>query len=474
MPLLSLLVCAWVMGIVLTDAHASSIAWGICMVLAGFGWQRHRPALIHCAIALAAGCLRVVVEEWHPPPTPTVPAWYCVDALQSTWQEQRITAFNQHHAGIQLTLPVTQSLVVGDCMYVTGSVRPITSSHQAYLAQLQRRHITHHIDQPHISVVQGDTSWRHAIEWWRIASTRKLQYWIREPTATIMAGMLLGVNGDVSPSVSTAFKLSGTTHMLVISGWNISIVAWLCVTLTQRFAHYRVTRSVVIIGFIAVYVCIAGASAAVVRAGIMGGVAVIGKALNRPRHALNLIAIATLCMSVYDVSVLWDLGFQLSTLATIGLISFGNRVEAVISRSPLAHPSLAWMRESLTATVAAHITTWPIMLFRLGTPSPWSVLANIIVAPIVPLAMAVGCITLVVIWLAPPLMGVMHWLVYPPFLWIITGSMVMATLPAPAKLLFTVDWGELCGHGLWVTYLCYTMRHDICATLGSDESGIVS
>ena len=474
MPLLSIVVCAWVLGIVCVDAQLTPLAAiiaGGCVVLAAK--QRSRPMLF-VAVAFCAGVVRMGIAESVQPPTPLLPDWYCVTARTHSWQTQQLTAFNHQQAGVQLEMPLTPLLVLGDCVYVDGKLQPIVSKNTSYLQQLHRQHITHRITQAEVIAIHAPPQWRHLLEHWRLASVAHIQKWIREPTATIMAGMLLGIDGDVTRTISDAFKRSGTTHLLVISGWNISIVAWLCVALTQRMAQYRVLRTSFILACIILYVLAAGASAAVVRAGIMGCIAVIGKGMERPRHAVNLIAIATLFMSGIDTSMLWDLGFQLSTLATLGLVLFGNTIDAYIGKSALAHPSFAWMRESIAATCAAHITTWPIMLFRLGTPSPWSMLANIIAAPVVPFAMAIGTIVLLVAWCIPFGMPILHWLVYPPFLWIIATSVVMATLPAPPSWQIDAPILEWCAHGIWISWFVIRNRQHHVATLSHDESGIVS
>lgn len=474
MPLFCICVCAWVIGIVLCDIQHPLIGIVIICGLCCFGIRTRRIAILLTMCFLGAGMLRMSWAIWHAPAPPTLPDWYCIESVQQSWQAQHVVARNQQHAGIVVDIPVTREIQFPDCMYLAGTLIPIRSTHTGYLDQLHRRHITHRATPYTITAISQPPSWYRTLEWWRSASMHHIQAWIREPTATIMAGMLLGVSGDVTPSVRDAFKQSGTTHMLVISGWNISIVAWLCVAMTQRFSAFPAGRAVLIIGCITVYVLAAGASAAVVRAGVMGCVAVIGRASQRPRHALNLIAIATLVMSAYDVSILWDLGFQLSTLATMGLILFGETVEARIAHTPLAHASLDWMRESVTATLAAHITTWPIMLCRLGMPSPWSILANIVVAPVVPYAMAIGSVVLCVVWVCPIVMPYIHWVVYPPFLWIIHGSMAMAMLPAPAQLALDSLWIECGGHAIWVGYVMYHKRHQLKTALQLDESGIVS
>ena len=209
---------------------------------------------------------------------------------------------------------------------------------------------------------------------------------------------------------------------------------------------------------IGVYVIFTGASAAVVRAGYMGAVIVIGKWLDRPRDMWNIIAVAVWFMSAGDPMTLWDLGFQLSTCATIGLIGFGSRVEAVLERTPLAAKQLAWAREGLAATIAAQIPTLPIMICRLGAPSPWSLLANMIITPVVPFAMATGAAATLIAWLSPISASVAAWIAIPAYAWIIDGSIALAQLPAPQRLRIDVPWIEWTLHAAWVIWLFHLNR----------------
>jgi competence protein ComEC len=150
---------------------------------------------------------------------------------------------------------------------------------------------------------------------------------------------------------------------------------------------------------------------------------------------------------------LWDLGFQLSTCATIGLIGFGSRVEAVLERTPLAAKQLAWAREGLAATIAAQIPTLPIMICRLGAPSPWSLLANMIITPVVPFAMATGAVVTLIAWLSPISASVVAWIAIPAYAWIIDGSIAIAALPAPGQWQLEHVWLEWSLHVGWVAWL---------------------
>jgi len=321
-----------------------------------------------------------------------------------------------------------------------------------------QRHIIGELQPAHRFRITSHTDWQLPFERIRLATQRKLTRTFREPIASVVVGMLLGIGGDVSPTVAAAFRTSGTSHILVISGWNITIVATLCQLMVRSFRLRGIWPLIIPLTVICVYVVFTGASAAVVRAGFMGAVIVTGKWLNRPRDMWNIIGVAVAAMSLMDPTTLWDLGFQLSTCATIGLIGFGTMIDEKLSATPFGAKDLAWAREGLAATLAAQIPTLPIMLCRLGTPSPWSLLANMILTPVVPYAMASGTIVALLSWISVELASWCAWIAIPAYAWIIDGSVAIAQLPAPNRLRIDIPWIEWTLHAAWIMWVLHLSR----------------
>jgi competence protein ComEC len=454
MPLLAKLTCAWMLGIIISDFHYTTVALCLGGVLGLFFCvkKKHIP-LLYVVISIA-GMGRMYYAQVSVPYQPFPNAqWYTISDNRTNWQAQKITAFAQDGQGLITTLPLNPAHYPGEAILLTGQPQRLTSNYAAYQAQMDRRHIYVIMNNPQIKAIIPSHPWRIALEQWRYHSQHKLQQLFAEPMSSIVIGMLIGLNGDVSEATAQSFRQTGTSHILVISGWNISIVAVVCMQITARLQQRPWLRAGVVIGAIIVYVLATGASAAVMRAGVMGVAVVIGKTLDRPRNAWNMLALAAWGMSAYDPSVLWDLGFQLSSLATLGLVAFSSTIDTWLEHTPFAHPTLTWGREGLAATLAAQMTTWPLMLCRLGLPSPWSILANIIITPVVPFAMATGTLTLVCAWIVPVLAPITTWMAYPAFQWIIVGSQVLATWPAPTRIIIDNPWLEWLGHASWVGYI---------------------
>ena len=137
-------------------------------------------------------------------------------------------------------------------------------------------------------------------------------------------------------------------------------------------------------------------------------------------------------MTVWDPQTLWDMGFQLSALATASLFAYGKGVEALLLRTPLRASWLDWAREALTATLAAQILALPLILYQFGNLSIVAPLANVVMLPMVPSAMLFGAIALAggLLWL--PLGQWLALLAYLFLAWLTEGARLVARRPDAA------------------------------------------
>ncbi|MFM2032138.1 MAG: hypothetical protein RLZZ297_903 [Chloroflexota bacterium] len=459
MPNVWLTVLGWVVGI---STYASVGPIGIAAVLLCGGWgaffiQRKIVGLL--CLVVVAGAVRMAAYDALPllRENEWARELQIVD-IRRDWHVQRLTLRSTTGWGAVLELPDDDLLQRGMVVRVDGAFRPFIRGEHPYTDSLIRQHIVGSITPHDPPVVVRADDWRIALERNRRAAQNVIRRTFHEPVAGVVVGMLLGISSDIDPTIAAAFRRSGTSHILVISGWNITIVAALCQQVLRRCAIGGTAALVIPIALIAVYVLFTGASAAVVRAGVMGVVIVVGKWVERPRDLWNIIAVAVFGMSAADPTALWDLGFQLSTAATFGLVVYGTPVDAWLARTSIGHRSLDWAREGLAATLAAQIPTLPIMVCRLGIPSPWSLLANMIITPVVPYAMASGTLATIVAAVLPALGSLLSWSAIPAYHWIIDGSRALAALPTPGLAAVERPWLEWVGHALWVAHLCWRER----------------
>jgi competence protein ComEC len=138
-----------------------------------------------------------------------------------------------------------------------------------------------------------------------------------DPEASLMAGILLGVESGIPADVQEAFNATGTSHIIAISGFNISILAGLFTLLFSRLTGRWWGALLAALG-IAFYTVLVGAGASVVRAAVMGWFSLLAVQIGRRQVGLNSLAIVAAVMAAFTPSILWDVGFQLSFMATLG------------------------------------------------------------------------------------------------------------------------------------------------------------
>src|SRR5512144_3146776 len=184
-----------------------------------------------------------------------------------------------------------------------------------------------------------------------------------------MAGILLGVDTGLTDNLQQAFKNTGTAHIIAISGFNISIIAGLFVTFFSKFLGPRRGSIVAIVGII-FYTVLVGADAAVVRAAIMGSLALFARQVGRRQFALNTLLAVAFVMCLWNPLYIWDVGFQLSFFATLGLIlyadpftRFSNRLLTKLFPSAAGEKIAELFAEFVLLTLAAQLTTIPIMAY---------------------------------------------------------------------------------------------------------------
>jgi competence protein ComEC len=288
-----------------------------------------------------------------------------------------------------VTLPRALQLAVGSRVVVRGVVEAPAAfddfDYPAFLARqgiggLVRTREARLIDEPPRA---GPAEIAAAARKWLLDG---LHVMVPEPEAALGAGILLGVRSSISPEISDDFAVAGLTHVVAISGWNIAIVAAIVATLMRPLEQRRGGRwlaPAAAAATIAGYVVLTGASPSVVRAALMAGAMMVARFGGSRAHAASALGLAALLMLVIAPSVLWDVGFQLSALATAGLILFAGSIEARLAGWP------AWLREPIALTLAAQLTTLPVVVGSFARLSLVAPLANVAVVPLVPLVMLV-------------------------------------------------------------------------------------
>ncbi len=207
----------------------------------------------------------------------------------------------------------------------------------------------------------------------------------------LVGAMLLGERGSLSPEALRALRESGTFHVLSVSGLHVALLLGACLLPLRRLRLRRpgglvlvLVAGIVLGGLVA----IVGPQPPVARAAAAAALALGGRALHRRGDGLNTLAIAAACLVADRPARLLDPGFQLSFLATAGLL-LGTRGAA--AALPLPRPAAL----SLGASAAAYLATAPALAWHLGRLAPVALLANLAAAPACAAVMATGAMALI-------------------------------------------------------------------------------
>ena len=218
---------------------------------------------------------------------------------------------------------------------------------------------------------------------------RPLRALVPEPESGILLGIVLGERAGISRELTNAFAVSGTTHLLAISGFNMTLVGT-AVALALRGRARPTTSAIATVGAIVLYSVLVGLGPSVMRAALMASVASCGLASGRRAATANALCVAVTAMLFADPAAIADLGFVLSAAATAGLVLWQAPLSARFAVLP------GPLREGLATTLAASAPTLPVVAAAFGRVSLVSPLANLIAVPLFPPLMLAGAATSVV------------------------------------------------------------------------------
>ncbi len=250
------------------------------------------------------------------------------------------------------------------------------------------------------------------------------------PESGLITGIILGPRNFIPTDLYDAFRNSGTSHIIAISGFNIAILAALISAISIRiFGHWR--GAVAAILAISTYTLLVGGGASVVRASIMGGMAIMARLIGRKQAGLNTLSLTALVMLLINPLTLWDVGFQLSFFATLGLIWFANPFQAAFKNIAFKYIPQAqlqsvvdWTGEYFLFTIAAQITTLPVLLYHFHQAPLALLLANPLILPA-----------------QPPLMGASAAAMVAGLIWLPLGKLVgYLAVPFSTYTIRVVEW----------------------------------
>lgn len=213
-----------------------------------------------------------------------------------------------------------------------------------------------------------------------------LKVFLPEPNAGLLAGITIGEKGGMDEETEGVFRRVGLIHIVVLSGYNITVVADTVMRLLSFLPRTLMLSSGGVI--IVLFVVMTGASATAVRAGSMALLALLARFLGARYDITRALFFVACAMIVYNPHTLYDPSFQLSFLATFGLITLSGVIEKKLKKMT----NMLSLRETFSATLATQVCVVPLLVYLSGEVSVVSLLANIVVLPIIPLSMFLGSV----------------------------------------------------------------------------------
>jgi competence protein ComEC len=268
---------------------------------------------------------------------------------------------------------------------------------------------------------------------WKHVFMDSIEHIIPEPYVGLGEGLLLGVKRALGDDLEETFRKTGIIHIVVLSGYNVMLVAEGIMRLLSFFFSIKV-RTILGVASIIAFACLVGLSSTVVRASIMAVLVLIARASGRMYLVLRALMFAGVLMLIHNpYLLLYDPGFQLSFVATLGLIF----LIPILEDRVVVIPSRFQIKEFFLSTCTTQLFVLPLLLYSIGEFSIISVVVNILVLPAVPIAMLLTFITGIVGFVSTEFALLVGYGAYITLLYIIQiaeffGSLSFATISVPA------------------------------------------
>ncbi|MGB2762215.1 MAG: ComEC/Rec2 family competence protein [Minisyncoccales bacterium] len=206
------------------------------------------------------------------------------------------------------------------------------------------------------------------------------------PQSSILGAIILGDKRQISDEWKQKLNITGTRHITCVSGMHIIILAGILMWLGMALGLWRTQAFYFAIAFLILFIIMVGFPASAVRAGVMGGMFLFAEKIGRMKTADRaLVFVAVLMLFQNPLLLRYDVGFQLSFLATLGIIYLLPVFQDYLKKIPID-----FLKSILAMTLAAQVFTLPIIIYNFGYMSLVSPITNILIVPFIPFIMIFG------------------------------------------------------------------------------------
>lgn len=488
MPALVLIAVSWLTGLILAHhwlvpagAHPLALAilaaLPLTLIVLSRPERRLRLGLV-CSLALVLGSLRYTLDapDLRDPRNIAYyndSGWIAVEGVVSSYPDVRdawtyLNVRVEHIRTDELEHAVRGTLLVrtprfpeyayGDRLVISGVLQtPPEFEGFSYRAYLARKGIHSLIHYPRIAWLEGGQGSAFLDVMFSIKDRARdlIAAILPDPEAALLQGILLGLRSGIPAGLYDDYNRTGTSHVIVISGANIAVVTALVYQTLGRLVGKRRAFWFTMVG-ITLYVLLVGADDVVVRAGLMGALYVAARHLGRQATAYVSLFASAMVLTLFRPQSLWDVGFQLSFAATLGLALLTAPLERLLEQglsraipAERAQRVIRALSDVLIVTIAAQTLTLPLIAYTMGRLSVVAPLTNLLILPVQPAIMSLGG-SAVLLGLFPYLEPLARLVGFAPWLCLkYTNAVVRATATLP---LAEVRTGPISAHWLIVYY----------------------
>jgi competence protein ComEC len=325
------------------------------------------------------------------------------------------------NGGVRVITGLNPEWQFGDRVFLSGNLLPSNSDQLSYRAYQQRRGFESEMFYPSLLRVSPLNTNPFLLQLFRFrkAAINQIEELYPEPASALLSGILLGDETRLSDDLKEDFNRTGTRHVIAISGFNIAVISALILSLVRRVIGPLRGRWIALFAIIA-YTVLVGADAAVTRAAVMSGIALLARQSGRIQDGVVTLLFSAAVMALFSPLIIWDIGFQLSFSATLGIVLFAERfsnwtlerLERLLDREA-GQKILPWVTDSLLLTLAAQITTTPILIYYFHRFSISSFPSNFLILPLQPAIMILGGLSVLTAFALFPLAQLIAWTTWP-------------------------------------------------------------
>jgi len=348
----------------------------------------------------------------------------------STFGQNIILTFPAEKISVLASVPQYPEYAYGDLLQTSCTLKQIENIDPSfdYRMYMAKDGVLYQCDKPKIQKIaegQGNRLYAGVLKL-RDMFVSNIRTVIPEPEGSLAVGLILGGSGGLSKEVQSDFSRTGMTHIVAVSGYNVTIIAEYLVLAGIFLGMWRKQAIWFAIAGIILFVIMSGLPASAVRAGVMGGTLLWAMKHGRLANSQNAIIFAAGVMLMLNPLLLrWDVGFQLSFLATLGIVETSSFWEQSFIKK---HKALG-ISETIALSLSAQIFVLPIIAYNFHMTSLISLLANVFILPIIPFLMLLVFLVSISGFVFGLLSSAFAWLAFVPLKYEIEMIHVLANFP---------------------------------------------